>query len=113
MRVTWKQHREKFSNMLMQDHDYNHIMHTVERWKRLPMALKNVVEDKHINAIPLNDWDELAVQCWGRYEKEFWFDPHRRGPASHSYRVSVLKEAVRIMSDNQKLVDNLLQQRSA
>tara|TARA_R100000951_G_scaffold115983_1_gene125999 strand:+ start:1677 stop:2003 length:327 start_codon:yes stop_codon:yes gene_type:complete len=108
MRVTWKQHREKFSDMLMQDYDYSHIMHMVERWRRLPTALKNVVEDKHINGIPLKDWDELAVDCWGRYES-----PDRRGPSSHSYRVSVLKEAVRIMSDNQKLVDNLLQQRSA
>ena len=108
--LTWKQHREKFSNMLMQDSEYSHIINTIKQWDCLSTALADTLHNQHLNAVPLKQWDALGVQCWGPYSFTDRDGRERRcskrGPSTLAYRVCVLKEAVRLMQEDPN-TDNL------
>jgi hypothetical protein len=85
-----KKHRDKFAAMLSSDKQYKHLLNTLFAWRGLDTAVND--EDTGLNTIPIQSWDDLADSVWG-------YAIGVRGPKTMSYRVCVLKEAVRQMRD--------------
>tara|TARA_Y100001937_G_scaffold11738_3_gene14621 strand:+ start:20564 stop:20890 length:327 start_codon:yes stop_codon:yes gene_type:complete len=91
------EHRKKFKDMLCNDPDYERVIDTIRGWKHIDFALNDTLHGRYQSGLSVEAWDRLGNMCWGDYKR----GPGRRGPDTLSYRVCVLKEAVRLMQEGE------------
>ena len=95
--LSFNEHRNKFQAMLRNDPDYERVIDTIRGWKHIESASNDTIHGRYLVALSVDAWDRLGDMCWGDYKQ----GPGRRGPDTLSYRVCVLKEAVRLMQEGE------------